>query len=79
MYCKDCKYYKFDRVDEILDEELYRVEKEMRRGICLNKNIRFGWELENESQLIYHDSDDYTAYLFVGELFGCVHYEKVNN
>lgn len=76
MYCKDCKYWKFDRVDEILDGK-YKVVEEFKRGECLNKNLRFGWGIENESQLIYHDSDDYSAYMFVGELFGCVHYKKI--
>jgi len=79
MYCKDCKFYKFDRTDQILDEELYRVDKEFNRGTCHNKNLRFGWELENESQLIYHDSDDYSAHMFVGELFGCVHFKEKEN
>lgn len=76
MYCKDCKFYKFDRVDQILDDELYRVKMEINRGTCNNNNLRFGWELENDSQLIYHDSEDYSAALYVGELFGCVHFKE---
>jgi hypothetical protein len=76
MYCKDCKFYKFDRTDQILDKELYRVEKEFNRGKCLNENLRYGWQLEHESQLIYVDSEDWSANLYVGELFGCVHYKE---
>ena len=79
MYCKDCKYYKYDREDQIADENYYKVKFKIKRGKCYNENLRYGYELENESQLIFLDSDDYAADLYVGELFGCVHYEGVNN
>ena len=76
MYCKDCKFYKYDKTDEIIDEKTYEVIKKIKRGTCSNGNIRFGWELENTDQLIYHDMDDYKAYLYVGEMFGCVHFKE---
>ena len=79
MYCKDCKYYKYDRANQIADENYYKVKFKIKRGECYNENLRYGYELENESQLIYLDTDDYAADLYVGELFGCVHYEGVNN
>lgn len=76
MYCKDCKFYKYDRTDEISDENYYNVKFKIKRGKCYNENLRYGYELENESQLIYLDSDDYAASLYVGELFGCVHFKE---
>ena len=79
MYCKDCKFYKYDRTDEIIDEDTYEVLKEIKRGTCNNSNLRFAFELEDESQLIYHDSENYSAGLYVGELFGCVHFKEKDN
>lgn len=76
MYCKDCKFYKYDRTDEIMDEDYYEVKMKIKRGKCLNENLRYGWQLENESQLIYVDSEDWSADLYVGELFGCVHFKE---
>lgn len=80
MYCKNCKFYKYERTDEIIDEKIdgSEVIKKIKRGTCSNKNIRYAWELENDYQLIYHDSEDcYKAFLYVGELFGCVHFKEV--
>ena len=74
MYCKDCKFYKYDRTDEIIDKETYEVIKKIKRGTCSNDNIRYDWNIENTDQLIYHDMEDYMAYLYVGEMFGCVHF-----
>ena len=76
MYCKDCKFYKYDRTDDIMDEQIYEVKMEIKRGKCLNENLKYGWQLENESQLIYVDSEDWSADLYVGELFGCVHFKE---
>ncbi|CAB4157660.1 hypothetical protein UFOVP683_38 [uncultured Caudovirales phage] len=76
MYCKDCKFYKYDRTDNIMDEQIYEVKMKIKRGKCLNENLKYGWQLENESQLIYVDSEDWSADLYVGELFGCVHFEE---
>jgi len=76
MYCKDCKFYKYDRTDEIWDEDSYQVKMTIKRGKCLNENLRYGWQLENESQLIYQDSEDWSANLYVGEMFGCVHFKR---
>ena len=76
MYCKNCKFYKYDRTDEIIDEETYEVIKKIKRGECHNSNIRYSYRLENTDQLIYHDMDDYAAYLYVGEMFGCVHFKE---
>ena len=76
MYCKDCKFYKYDRTDEIMDEDYYEVKMEIKRGKCLNENLKYGWQLEHESQLIYVDSEDWSADLYVGELFGCVHFKE---
>lgn len=76
MYCKDCKFYKYDRTDDIIDEKTYEVIKEIKRGTCNNSNLRYAWELEDESQLMYHDSVNYSAALYVGELFGCVHFKE---
>ena len=76
MYCKDCKFYKYDRTDEIMDEDYYKVKMTIKRGKCLNENLRYGWQLEHESQLIYNDSEDWSANLYVGEMFGCVHFKK---
>jgi len=61
MYCKDCKFYKYDRTDDIMDEQIYEVKMEIKRGKCLNENLRYGWQLENESQLIYVDSEDWSG------------------
>lgn len=69
MYCKDCKFYK---TTEIIDKKIYKLEN----GSCHNENLKYGWELENESQLIYHDLEDYSAAINVGKLFGCVHFKK---
>ena len=66
MYCKDCKYYKYDRVEH----------NNITRGYCLSSKFQFSFELESEDGLIYHDSEDYSAGLYVGELFGCVHFKK---
>ena len=76
MYCKDCKFYEYDRTDEISDEEYYEVKMKTKRGKCLNENLRYDWQLENPSQLIYHDSEDWSAYLYVGQLFGCIHFKE---
>lgn len=76
MYCKDCKFYKYDKTDEVINEETYEVIKKIKRGTCNNSNLRYSYELENTDQLIYHDSEDcYKAYLYVGEMFGCVHFK----
>lgn len=77
MYCKNCRFYKYARTDEIIDEATYKVIKDIKRGKCKNINLRYAWKLENESQLIYYDSEDYSAYLYVGELFGCVHFKEI--
>ena len=77
MYCKDCKFYKYKETDQIIDGVTYKVIKDINKGICKNNNIRYAWELDNDSQLIYHDSDDYSATLYVGELFGCVHFKEL--
>ena len=91
MYCKDCKFYKYKETDQIIDGVTYKVIKDINKGICKNNNIRYAWQLENDSQLIYHDSDDYSATLYliyhdsddysatlyVGELFGCVHFKEL--
>ena len=66
MYCKDCKYYKYDRVEH----------NNITRGYCLSSKFKFSFELESEDGLIYHDSEDYSAGLYVGELFGCVHFKE---
>jgi hypothetical protein len=81
MYCKDCKFYKFDRTDQILDEKIdgSEVIKKIKRGKCSNSNLRYSYELEDESQLIYCDSEDWSAYLYVGEMFGCVHFKEKEN
>lgn len=65
MYCKDCFYFKKDR-DE--GNGLFR-------GECSNKKFRFDYELINEDELIYHDSEGYSAGFYVGELFGCIHFK----
>lgn len=77
MYCKDCKFYKYEETDSIIDEVTYKVIKDINKGICINNNIRYAWQLANDSQLIYHDIEDYKAYLYVGELFGCVHFKEL--
>ena len=66
MYCKDCKFYKYDRVEH----------NNINRGYCLSSKFKFSFELESEDGLIYHDCEDYSAGLYVGELFGCVHFKK---
>lgn len=78
MYCKDCKFYKYDRTDKIIYEKIdgSEVIKNIKRGTCSNENIRDAWELENSGQLIYHESEDYSAALYVGEMFGCVHFKE---
>lgn len=66
MYCKNCKFYKVDRVEY----------NNLTRGECLNSKFKFSFELESEDELIYHDSENYSAGLYVGELFGCVHFKE---
>ena len=66
MYCKDCKFFKVDRVEH----------NNITRGYCLSSKFKFSFELESEDGLIYHDCEDYSAGLYVGELFGCVHFKK---
>ena len=76
MYCKDCMFYEYDGTDEIIDEETNEVIKKIKRGKCHNSNLRYYWKLENTDQLIYHDSEGYSAALYVGEMFGCVHFKE---
>jgi len=76
MYCKDCKFYKFDQIDNLFDEMYYEIKMILKRGKCLNPNLKYGYELSNKSELIYYDSMDYSAHLYVGELFGCVHFKE---
>lgn len=66
MYCKDCKFYKYDRVEY----------NNLTRGECLNSKFKFSFELESEDELIYHDSENYSAGFYVGEMFGCVHFKE---
>lgn len=66
MYCKDCKFYKYDRVEY----------NNLTRGECLNSKLLFSFKLESEDELIYHDSENYSAGFYVGELFGCVHFKE---
>lgn len=63
MYCKNCKFYKYDRVEY----------NNLTRGECLNSKFKFSFELESEDELIYHDSESFSAGFYVKELFGCVH------
>lgn len=67
MYCKNCKFYKVDRVEY----------NNLTRGECLNSKFKFSFELESEDELIYHDSEGYSAGFYVGEMFGCVHFKEI--
>jgi hypothetical protein len=62
-----------------MDEQIYEVKMKIKRGKCLNENLKYGWQLEHESQLIYVDSEDWSADLYVGELFGCIHFKEKEN
>lgn len=76
MYCKDCKFYKFYREEDIWDDSNFtKTGKTIKLGECTNKKIRYTDQMENDDELIYYDSEDYSAALYVGELFGCVHFE----
>ena len=66
MYCKNCKFFKIDRVEH----------NNITRGYCLSSKFKFSFELESEDGLIYHDCEDYSAGLYVGEFFGCVHFKE---
>ena len=76
MYCKDCKFYKEGDIDQIFDVDDLKVIKKVIRGECTNSNLRYDYKLRNDNELIYHDSEDWSAYLYVGQLFGCVHFEE---
>ena len=76
MYCKDCKYYKKDRIDEIWDDNYSKVLKEIVRGECYNEKFRFDYNLKEEDEFVYYDSEFYKGGFYVGELFGCVHFKE---
>ena len=69
MYCKDCKFYKKDSIEE----------SGIIRGECNNNKLQYTDELKKDDELIYYDADDYHAALYVGELFGCIHFKEKEN
>ena len=66
MYCKDCKFYKKNGIQE----------NKIIPGECINDKLRYADELESDDELAYYDAEDYYAGLIVGELFGCVHFKE---
>ena len=79
MHCKDCKFYKFYREEDIWDDSNFtKTGKTIKLGECTNKKIRYTDQMENDDELIY-DSENYSAALYVGELFGCVHFKEKEN
>ena len=76
MYCKDCKFYKKDGIDEIWDDNYSKVLKEIVRGECYNEKFRFDYNLKEEDEFVYYDSEFYKGGFYVGELFGCLHFKK---
>jgi hypothetical protein len=77
MYCKDCKFYKKDGIDEIWDDNYSKVLKEIVRGECYNEKFRFDYNLKEEDEFVYYDSEFYKGGFYVGELFGCVHFKEI--
>jgi hypothetical protein len=76
MHCKDCIYYKKDGNHQIWDEDYQKVIRKIEVGKCLNPKIRYNHKIQDDDELIYHDSEDYSAYLYVGKFFGCVHFKE---
>ena len=65
MYCKDCKYYKKNGIQE----------NKIIPGECTNDKLRYTDELKNDDELVYYDAEEYYAGLIVGRMFGCVHFK----
>lgn len=60
MRCKDCKYFT-------------RSEKGM-NNFCHNPKFVYQ-DVKEDDQLAYWDYESYSAGFYVGENFGCIHFE----
>ena len=76
MYCKDCKFYKYDSIDEIWNDNYSKVLKEIVRGECYNEKFRFDYNLKEDDEFVYYDSEFYKGGFYVGEEFGCIHFKR---
>ena len=67
--CKNCKY--FIRENEVLYSK--------NENTCTNPHFKYTGDLSeiNSDDLSYSDYEGYSADFSVGEDFGCIHFEEV--
>jgi len=71
MYCKDCKYFRPAR-------DGYDAEKN--NNTCDNDKffIEYIGQVTPHNALVYWDYEGYSAGFYVGEEFGCIHFENIS-
>ncbi len=63
MKCKSCKYWK-------------RTKKGSNYGLCSSPKFQYKGDMENGDDVFYEDAHRYQVAIFMGENFGCIHFEK---